>query len=81
VGIEPTTLGSRCNPSLHHAANSPIFFLFPPYFFTSSLAHTHSIHAATQLRSLNQRATNSREEPPLTVFRDLNPSLAAFPQK
>jgi hypothetical protein len=27
VGIEPTTLGSRCNPSLHHAANSPIFFI------------------------------------------------------
>ena len=36
AGIEPTTLGSRCNPSLHHAANSSIFF-FPPYFITSLL--------------------------------------------
>jgi len=80
VGIEPTTLGSRCNPSLHHAANSSIFS-FPPYFFTSSSPHTPSVRAATQHRSLNQRATNSREESAFTVFRDLNPSLAAFPQK
>jgi hypothetical protein len=28
VGIEPTTFGARCNPSLHHAANSLNFF-FP----------------------------------------------------
>jgi hypothetical protein len=27
VGIEPTTTGARCNPSLHHAANSSILFL------------------------------------------------------
>ena len=80
VGIEPATLGSRCNPSLHHAANSPIFF-FPSLLLYSSSAHTPSFRAATQHRSLNQRATNSREESAFTVFRDLNPSLAAFPQK
>jgi hypothetical protein len=45
AGIEPATVGSRCNPSLHHAANSLIFFFssLRPYLFVSSSAHTRSL--------------------------------------
>jgi len=54
VGIEPTTLGSRCNPSLHHAANSPIFF-FPSLLLYSSSAHTPSVRAATLAKSTRHK--------------------------
>jgi hypothetical protein len=45
AGIEPATVGSRCNPSLHHAANSFVFFLL-----TSSLPHFSSAHTRSASR-------------------------------
>ena len=45
VGIEPTTVGARCNPSLHHAANSRIFFV------TSLLRYVITSFSGTPLAS------------------------------
>ena len=52
AGIEPATVGSRCNPGLHHAANSSVSFLLISIPLYSSSAHTCSAHAvAEHLRS------------------------------
>ena len=59
AGIEPATVGSRSNPSLHHAAIPQIFFFTSllHYFLTSSSPHTPSIHPRTCLLFANRNPT------------------------
>ena len=47
AGVEPATVGSRCNLCLHHAANSRIL---APYFIAPSRTHTRSMHSPTSHR-------------------------------
>lgn len=59
-------------------------FSLPPHFITSlrpPSVHTNSVALANPIHPRYQRAKKSREESPLTVFRDSNPSLSALCQR
>jgi hypothetical protein len=63
AGVEPATVGSRCNPCLHHAANSRIL----TSLLHSSRMHTRSTYSPTSHRFVDSLSRKVPGELALTV--------------